>query len=879
MSKNYQKLLALGMSGTLIFATSAPIYAEGDTDTNTTEQPAATAESAAPAAYEKYESVYARLTADGKASDAYVVNHFSVDKAVPIVDYGNYTSVKNLTNLDDLTDENGKVTLDPEQGEFYYQGTLENPQLPWLFSITYKLDGQAISAEELAGKSGKLEIHFTATKNPNADPSFYDNYVNQISLTLDSDKAKNIKAAGATAADAGANRQLTFTMLPGTDGDYTITADVTDFSMSGFSIAAVPYSMDIDTDQFNMDDFTDQLDELTDAVDQLSSGTADLASGAADLAGGTGDLASGSADLASGTVDLAKGVGDMQSGGSSLLDGSTKIQNGLNEIGSKSGTIVDASAKIRDALNTVSKELGSADFSGLTSLKELPGGLLQLAGALDQVEGGLIQLYDGYSKSYQALDQYMGKAKASTSVISESDLQLLAMAAGTYDALKSQGTGTGSGHLPGIGGDSQYPGIGGNQYPGASGTTGGSQTPSGGGNNGNVETPSDGGNNGNVETPSDGGNNGNVETPSDGGNTGSTETPAAGDNAGSTETPADGGNTGSTETPAADDNTDSADTPAADDNTDSAETPAVSDNTDTADSTATSEVTSDTTDAAADEQRTSHSQPDQAAQPVGDAMKAYYKLLGSYSDTMALLTVYYGDAARNMQGVNVAFQSLLAVLNPDETSPTADTSLTLAIETVSDNLKNIANSMNELTETDIEGQMNELKKGLNQLAGSYGEFHDGLVAYTDGINTLSGSYGDFQDGLTTYVKGVGDLHDGVNKLSDGAYQLADGVNQLSDGAYQLADGAGDLSDGMYEFADGISDMPNQIQDTIDDMMEQYSSSDYDAISFADSRNVNMASVQFVISTDGVEEPAAETVEETETQQGFLDRLKALFIKK
>lgn len=739
MSKTYQKLLALGMSGTLIFATTAPIYAEDEADTNTTEQ--TTAESASPAAYEKYESVYARLSADGTASDAYVVNHFSVDKAVPIVDYGNYTSVKNLTNLDALTDENGKVMLDPEQGEFYYQGTLENPQLPWLFSITYKLDGQTISAEELAGKSGKLEIHFTATKNPNADASFYDNYVNQISLTLDSDKAKNIKAAGATAADAGASRQLTFTMLPGTDGDYTITADVTDFSMSGFSIAAVPYSMDIDTDQFNMDDFTDQLDELTDAVDKLSSGTADLASG---------------------TVDLANGVGDLQDGGYSLLDGSAKIQDGLKEISGNSGTIVDASAKIRDALNTISSQLGSADFSGLSSLKQLPDGLNQLAGALDQIQGGLGQLYQGYAQSYQALDGLMTQAKAD--MPSQSDLEILGMAAGTYDAMKAQ-QGQQGGNADN-GGDSNQQG--GNAEDPGSGTTGQPAAPG--------------------ETPAE---------------------PAP---------PAENGSTDNTPDAAAD----------------------IPENTETADT---------------DTERTTHGQPEQPAAPAGEAMAAFNRIKQSYTDLQYLVGAYYGSA--DQPGVQIAFQSVLTVLNPDKTAATADKSLTLAIGTVSDNIKKISGSMGQLTETDIEGQMNQLKDGLRQLANSYGEFHNGLVSYTDGIDTLSGSYVDYQNGLTTFVTGVSDLHDGANELSDGA---------------------NDLSDGMYEFADGISDMPNQIQDTIDDMMAQYSSSDYDAVSFVDSRNANVSSVQFVISTDGVEEPAVETAEETETQQGFLNRLKALFVK-
>ena len=719
MSKPYQKLLALGMSGAMIFATATPTFAE-----ETATEP--------HTAYQKYENVYARLSADGTASDAYVVNHFSIDKAVPIVDYGSYTALKNLTNLDVLADNDGKVLLDAEPGEFYYQGTLENVQLPWLFHLTYTLDGQAISAQDLAGKSGKLKIHFTAVKNPAADSSFYNNYVNQISLTLSNDKAKNIHADGATMADAGADRQLTFTMLPGDDGDYTITADVSDFSMSGFSIAAVPYSMEISSDELGMDNFTDQLDELTDAVTKLNQGSSDLADGASEL----------------------------QNGGYSLLDGSGKIEDGLKKLSGNSATVVDASAQIRDALRTVSTQLDSADFSGLTSLKQLPDGLNQLAGTLDQIQSGLGQLYQGYAQSYQALDTYMAAAKEN--LPSESDLQLLAMAAGTYDAMQAQQ----------------------GQQDGNSASA----------------------------------------PPADSNGTGDAAASGSSVDTDNTETPI-----GSEELTTDSDTVDTAiDTEAAN-NSDAPDVFGIYEE---------------------DAERTPHGQPEQPSSSTGTAMAAYTRILNSYKSLMTLLTVYYGSPELNTQGVSLAFQSVLSVLNPDASSPTADQSLYLAISTVSGNIKKISGSMGQLTETDIAGQMNQLKDGLRQLADNYSTFHDGLVSYTNGVNTLAGSYGSYQDGLTPYITGISDLHDGANNLSDG----------------------------MDEFAVGISDMPNQIQDTIDEMMARYSSADYDAVSFTDNRNANIASVQFVISTDGVEAPAVESVEPQEVQKSFLDRLKALFIR-
>ena len=67
-----------------------------------------------------------------------------------------------------------------------------------------------------------------------------------------------------------------------------------------------------------------------------------------------------------------------------------------------------------------------------------------------------------------------------------------------------------------------------------------------------------------------------------------------------------------------------------------------------------------------------------------------------------------------------------------------------------------------------------------------------------------------------------------------------------------------------------------MQDTIDEMMEQYNSSDFDAVSFTDSRNENISSVQFVISTDGVELPETVSFATEEEHLTFWDRLLALF---
>lgn len=65
----------------------------------------------------------------------------------------------------------------------------------------------------------------------------------QLTLTLDGGKCSQIEAKDAVVACAGENRTLAFTLLPGQEALYTVTAQVTDFSMAGLQIAGLPYTV------------------------------------------------------------------------------------------------------------------------------------------------------------------------------------------------------------------------------------------------------------------------------------------------------------------------------------------------------------------------------------------------------------------------------------------------------------------------------------------------------------------------------------------------------------------------------------------------------------------------------------------------------------
>lgn len=323
----------------------------------------------------KDEVVYATLKSNGDLDDIYVVNTLEVAKAGEILDYGMYSSVKNLTDLSDLEQNGQAVQIDAPEGKFYYQGNMEdNTELPWDIEISYLLDGRKVEASELAGKEGSLEIKINTAANEKADSVYFENYLLQVSLQL-SNSYQNIEADGGMVANAGKNKQITFTVMPGQEEEFIVEADVEDFEFTGVDIAAVPSTLPIDTSE--MESMTDDMSALSDAI----------------------------RDLNNGVGDLKKGVSELNNGAASLRDGSAKYKNGISELNGSSSQIVSASSSIGDALKQISTSL-SVDSAQMdvTSLNELPAVLTQLASVMNQAADGLTALRENYAMAYGALD-------------------------------------------------------------------------------------------------------------------------------------------------------------------------------------------------------------------------------------------------------------------------------------------------------------------------------------------------------------------------------------------------------------------------------------------------------------------------------------------
>lgn len=345
----------------------------------------------------KEEVVYTNLGADGSVKEINVVNIFDMDEDGRIIDYGEYENLRNMTTTDTINYENNTVSIDAGAGKLYYEGKLKNNAMPWNISIKYYMDGQEYSAEKIAGMSGNLNITISIKKNESCDSTFFEGYALQASLTLDTNKADNIVADGATVANVGSDKQLTYTILPNTEKEITISADVKEFEMSGISINGVRMNLDIDIDDNTL---KEKIDEVVDAVNDLNDGAGKLDDGASDLKKATGKL--------------SDAMGELYDGVGSVYEGADDLEEGLNTLKSKNTELTEGAWSAYEALCSAAETQLNAQLTanGLRTVTLTPDNYSKvLVGVLAQMNADKV-----YKKAYKA-----AKSEVTTQVKAQAD--------------------------------------------------------------------------------------------------------------------------------------------------------------------------------------------------------------------------------------------------------------------------------------------------------------------------------------------------------------------------------------------------------------------------------------------------------------------------
>lgn len=327
---------------------------------------------------EKIEVVYSTLDATGSPQDMYVVNVVEGSEGEVVQDFGSYEQVTNVTDTSQISQLSDSVvfTIPEDENKFTYQGILSEAVLPWNISLSYYLDGEEVSAKDLAGATGTLTLHLETSENTEVDSRFYENYLIQATVTLPTDVASNVQTDDGSIALSGSDIVVTFMVMPDSDGSVSLSADVQNFAMDGISFAAVPFSMAIDFP--DTDSLMAGFDDLIVGVDELNAGAQDLASGITSIDSAVQQVASGALSVESGANQLMQGLQQYQQG---LMSSAKETQTSIDE-----DALGEAQEEYQDALQDylISVIAEYQDIMATAPTTDVQGALTQAFAQADQ---------------------------------------------------------------------------------------------------------------------------------------------------------------------------------------------------------------------------------------------------------------------------------------------------------------------------------------------------------------------------------------------------------------------------------------------------------------------------------------------------------------
>ena len=261
----------------------------------------------------KSETVYSNLDSNGKEYKTIVSTQLTnEDKSDEITDISNLLNIENTNGDETFKKEGNQIVWDSNGNNIYYKGESDK-QLPVECKITYELNGEEISAEELKGKSGNVKIKINYTNNEKhivsingKQVTMYTPFIIVAGTKIDNAKNKNIQITNGKIVDNGESTLAVGIAMPGMQEnigiskskidipeEIEISMETEDFEMG--NIIAVVAVKGID------EDLTSDLNSMYSQINELANASNEILAGANQLKEGTSELVSGVDQLKDGT--------------------------------------------------------------------------------------------------------------------------------------------------------------------------------------------------------------------------------------------------------------------------------------------------------------------------------------------------------------------------------------------------------------------------------------------------------------------------------------------------------------------------------------------------------------------------------------------------
>ena len=295
----------------------------------------------------KEETAYVIMDADGSVTDTLVTEWLRNGEGQDsIEDVSTLKDIENTANNSTFTQDGNVLVWDAKGADIKYRGT-PTEGIPVNVYVSYYLDGEKMSASEIAGKSGNVEIRFTYNVRTTAEAdgyTFSTPYVMASGLMLDDEHFTDISVEGGKVIDDGSRCICLGLAFP--DLQKNLNADISsldipesvsikaytdNFGIDGtYSVALT--GMFADMDLSGTGSIEEKINELEDAMDKLGSAANQLVSGAGDLADGASQLLAGANKVEDGASQLESGANTLHSGLTQISGNSSDLNSGAKKV-------------------------------------------------------------------------------------------------------------------------------------------------------------------------------------------------------------------------------------------------------------------------------------------------------------------------------------------------------------------------------------------------------------------------------------------------------------------------------------------------------------------------------------------------------------------
>ena len=326
---------------------------------------------------EKEETVYVKADPYGRTRETSVEVILSkIAGTDPVEDRSDLADIKNTEGDEEYESiGEGRYVWENHGEDIHYKGTSDK-KLPVDVDVTYYLEGQEVTAEEIAGRTGEVRIRFDYGNNTDVP------FMALSAVLLSGDVFSDVEVTNGRVIDFGDQKAVIGYAFPGLLSslklaDYEPTEEIELPEFVEITAHAEAFELDFtatvvstglfdeveDEDLADLEDMADDMKELTDASEELTDAAEELADGGGEF----GDYLS----------EYFDGI-------SQISDGTDALDEGLMALAKNIGAITEGSAALQTGLSQVDKTLSQIDLSALSS-KESEAAAQAAAAALQSL--------------------------------------------------------------------------------------------------------------------------------------------------------------------------------------------------------------------------------------------------------------------------------------------------------------------------------------------------------------------------------------------------------------------------------------------------------------------------------------------------------------